>query len=189
MEIRSFLAFELPKDIKTVVADTSRDMKKFSLNVRWVKPENIHLTVIFIGNIRLDYLAPLGEKTGQVCNRFGPFQVSLKGVGIFGSKNYPRVIWTRLEGDLKPMTIFRDKLRKNLEPFGIKVEKRSFKPHLTLGRFRKGTSAHLDEFLTKFEDLSSPICTLDELVLFKSELKPTGAFYTKLDSWALTGRD
>ena len=189
MEIRSFLAFELPHDIKTIVTDTSRDMKKFALNVRWVKPENIHLTLIFIGNVPADHLDLLGKTTGQACGKFGSFKISLKGVGIFGSKKYPRIIWTRLGGDLKRMAIFRDVLQKSLMPFGIKLEKRPFKPHLTLGRFRKGTihSALLDELLTKFEDLTSPTCNLDELVLFKSELKPTGPVYTRLDSWTLAG--
>ena len=191
MEIRSFLAFELPHEIKAIVADVSRDMGKFPLDVRWVRPGNIHLTLIFMGNVPSDHLAPLGKTIGDVCRRFGPFDISLRGVGIFGNRKNPRVIWTRLEGDTGRISLLRDTLQKSLMPFGIKEEMRPFKPHLTLGRFRKGArhTTYLDELLSEFEDLTSPACNLGELVLFKSDLRAAGPVYTRLDSWALAGRD
>jgi 2'-5' RNA ligase len=88
------------------------------------------------------------------------------------------------------MSLFRDALQINLEPFGIKQETRRFNPHLTLGRFRKGAKsrAFLDELLHQYRDLKSPARTLSELVLFKSDLKPGGAVYTKLKAWPLVGQ-
>ena len=82
-------------------------------------------------------------------------------------------------------------LQEPLRPFGIKQEKRKFRPHLTLGRFRRsrGGKAHLNDLLWNYNDLKSPVCSLEELSLFKSELKPGGAEYTKLDSWPLTGQN
>jgi 2'-5' RNA ligase len=83
----------------------------------------------------------------------------------------------------------RDRLQAQLVPFGIKEEKRPFRPHLTLGRFNsfRKTDRELEQYLEKYRALASPICSLGELVLFKSELRRGGSMYTKLRSWPLTG--
>ena len=187
MEIRSFLAFELPEEIKAILSRVFDEMRGYPLDIRWVKIDNIHLTVIFLGNISTEHSVDIGTIARDVCYDFEPFSISLKGTGIFGSKRNPRVLWIGLEGDIKRMSNFKDALLKSLKPFGIKEEKRKFNPHLTLGRFRKGakSSVNLDELLQKHKDLTSPVCSLCDLVLFKSDLKPGGAIYTKLHAWPL----
>ena len=82
---------------------------------------------------------------------------------------------------------FKDRLQQSLKPFGIKTEKRPFKPHLTLGRFKKDARPwpHLDHMISEFTDLKGPARPLRELGLFKSDLTPGGAVYTKLDAWPL----
>ncbi len=189
MEIRSFLAFELPLDIKEIVARVSSEIRKSPLNVRCVHVDNIHLTVIFMGNIKTGDIVNIGAEVEKVCFRYSSFDVSLREMGFFPNKRNPRVLWLGLDGDLERMSHFRDSLQKQLGPFGIKEEKRRFTPHLTLGRFRnshKGKS-HLNEFIMRYRDLTSPVCPLNELILFQSTLKPSGAEYTKLGSWPLSG--
>ena len=188
MEIRSFLAFELPLEIKGIITHVSEDLENFPLDVRRVKVGNIHLTVVFLGNLLEEHIEPIGEAARKVCSRYSPFSVLLKGAGIFGSRKSPRVLWIGLDGDIERMSYFRDALQKHLRPFGIKEEKRRFSPHLTLARFRKGTraGAHLDEFLSRYRDLTSPECHLGELVFFRSDLKPGGAVYTKMNVWPLS---
>jgi 2'-5' RNA ligase len=87
------------------------------------------------------------------------------------------------------MTCFRDALQKHLKPFGIKREKRPFRPHLTIGRFRKGArpGTPLDELLSKYQELTSPVCALKGLTFFRSDLKPGGALYSELKTWPLVG--
>jgi len=189
MEIRSFLAFELPLDIKEIVARVSSEIRKSPLNVRCVHVDNIHLTVIFMGNIKTGDIVNIGAEVEKVCFRYSSFDVSLREMGFFPNKRNPRVLWLGLDGDLERMSHFRDSLQKQLGSFGIKEEKRRFTPHLTLGRFRnphKGKS-HLNEFIMGYRDLTSPVCPLNELILFQSTLKPSGAEYTKLGSWPLSG--
>ena len=190
MAIRSFLAFELPVDIKRIIMTVSEDVRRLPLNVRWVNVSNIHLTVVFMGNIKEEEIKPIQDVVGQVCQGYGPFNIAIKGIGLFGSRRNPRVLWVGLDGVIDRMACFRDDLQKMLRPFGIKEEKRRFRPHLTLGRFRKGsiTGAHLDDLLSKYHDLTSPDCVIEELVLFKSDLKPDGAVYSKLNGWPLGGR-
>ncbi|NTV58144.1 MAG: RNA 2',3'-cyclic phosphodiesterase [Deltaproteobacteria bacterium] len=188
MEIRSFLAFELPEDIKTIVTRVSGEARKSSLDVRWVRPEFIHLTVVFLGGVQSEQIPSMGESLGAVCVNHGSFSISLKPMGCFPNSRNPRVIWLGLVGDLERMSRFRDDLQAALSPFGIKEEERAFRPHLTLGRFKKPAKrpTELEQMLAKYGELSSPVCTLDELVLFRSDLKPGGAVYTKMLSWPLS---
>lgn len=190
MEIRSFLAFDLPEDIKKSLSHISQDMRKTPLDVRWVKVMNIHLTMVFMGNVPLGDIEPIGVAVEKVCQEYGPFAISIKGAGVFSSRRNPRVLWIGMEGDLDRMAHFRDALQKRLRRFGIKQEKRRFKPHLTLGRFRKGArpGTCLDELLTKYQSFISPACSLEKLVLFKSDLRQGGAVYGKLKEWPLIGR-
>jgi 2'-5' RNA ligase len=190
MEIRSFLAFELPSEIKNMVVRVSGELRKSALDVRWVKVDNIHLTVVFMGNKKTEDIEAIGDEAQKVCLKYGIFDISLKGMGFFPNSRNPRVLWLGLHGDLDRMSYFRDALQKHLKPFGIKEEKRRFKPHLTLGRFRKSKKmdSRLDDLVLKYKDLTSPSCPLKELILFKSDLKPGGAEYTKLETWPLTGK-
>jgi len=189
MGIRSFLAFELPEKIKEIIVRISEDLRRSGLDIRYVKPDNIHLTVVFMGSISRDYAGPIGKEVETVCKRYGSFEISLKGCGIFGGRGNPRVLWIGLDGDIQGMADLRDSLQHKLAPFGIKEETRGFKPHLTLARFRKNfrPSEKFDEFLIKHHSLSSPICRVSELVMFRSDLNPGGAIYTKLNAWPLGG--
>lgn len=190
MAIRSFLAFELPVDIKRVIVEVCEDVKQLPLNVRWVKVDNIHLTIVFMGDVQERQIGPIQDIVKDVCLGYGPFTIAIRGIGLFGSKGNPRVLWIGLDGEIDRMAYFKDNLQEGLRPFGIKVEKRRFRPHLTLGRFRKGGRAgiYLDDLLSKYHDLTSPDCIVEELVLFKSDLKPSGAVYSRLNGWPLTGK-
>ena len=188
MEIRSFLAFELPEDIKTIVTRVSGEIRKSSLDVRWVRPEFIHLTVVFMGDVQSEQIPSMGKSLDAVCANHGSFSISLKPMGCFPNSRNPRVIWLGIDGDLERMSRFRDDLQVALSPFGIKEEVRAFRPHLTLGRFKKPAKrqTELEQMLVKYRELSSPARTLDELVLFRSDLKPGGAVYTRMLSWCLS---
>jgi len=189
MGIRSFLAFELPPEIREILSVVSDDGRTLPLNVRWIRVANIHLTVVFMGDVREDQIPLIVEVVGGVCHSHAPFCVQVKGAGLFGNRRNPRVLWVGLGGETERMSGFRDVLQKGLAPFGIQEERRPFRPHLTLGRFRKGAKADasLDGLLLKYQDLNGPGCLLRELVLFKSDLRPGGAEYTQLGVWPLRG--
>jgi 2'-5' RNA ligase len=142
-----------------------------------------------MGNIKTEDIVEIGTEVETVCSRYSLFDISLSEMGVFPNKRNPRVLWLGLDGDLDRMSLFRDSLQKQLKPFGIKEEKRKFKLHLTLGRFRKPQKgkSHLNEFMMRYRDLTSPVCPLNELILFQSTLSQSGAEYTKLGSWHLSG--
>ncbi len=187
MEIRSFLAFELPADIKKAITAVSRRGRELPLDMRWVKRDNIHLTIVFMGNVPEEKIQAIGESVKKVCTGTDPFDVNSGGLGFFGNRRHPRVLWMGLNGDICRMGRFRDALQKSLKPFGIKTERRTFRPHLTLGRFKKGARPwpHLDHMISEYADGSTQVHRLNELVLFRSDLSSGGAVYTKLDTWPL----
>ena len=189
MGIRSFLAFELPGEIKSIVSRVSGEVRKSSLEVRWVRPEFIHLTVVFMGDIESEQIAPMGESVSAICSQHSPFTISLRPMGCFPNLRNPRVIWLGIDGDLERMSRFRDDLQHALSPFGIKEEERAFRPHLTLGRFKKPgkRQTELEQLIANYRELSSPALALSDLLLFRSDLKPGGAVYTKIASWPLSG--
>ena len=187
MGIRSFLAFELPAIIENNILEILTDLREARLNIRWIKPVNIHLTVLFMGNIKSEWVMEIENEVDDMINNFEPFDISINGLGVFPNFRRPSVFWVGLDGDIERMGLLRDELQIRLSKFGIKEEKRTFKPHLTIGRFRKPGKheSQLKEIISQYEDIRSPVCTLDELILFKSDLKPKGAEYTKLHSWKL----
>lgn len=188
MSIRAFLAFELPPAIKEQVRHVSEELKRSKMDVRWVRPENIHLTVVFLGNVREGDISAMAREIEHVSCGFHPFEICLKGIGIFPDRRRPRVLWVGYDGDIERMATLREVLYERLMPFEIKEEKRQFKPHLTLGRFRNPGRRRtlLDDVIKQHEGLSSPSFKAGELVLFKSELRPQGPEYTKLYSWPMS---
>jgi 2'-5' RNA ligase len=190
MDIRSFLAFELSAEMRSTVSGVYENVRNSRLEVRWVRPQGIHITVVFMGDVREEDIAAIGNEMGKGCSEFSPFHASLKGMGCFPNCRNPRVIWIGLEGEIERMSNFREDLQKRLVPFGVKTEKRGFNPHLTLGRFKRPSrdESEVGELIDKHKDVTSPVCSLHELVLFKSDLKPGGAIYTKVLSWPLSGK-
>lgn len=188
MVIRSFLAFEIDPKVKKVVEEVSYYLQNSSIHAKWVRPENIHITLIFMGNIKINMLEAIKKEIKEVTHRTECMKVRLKGMGCFPDKRRPRVIWIGLDGDIKKMGELKDNLMKKLKSFGIKDEKREFKPHLTLGRFKKSGPSlgnQLNEAFERYSSLTSEDFILRELILFKSELRPEGANYTKIFSFPL----
>lgn len=191
MGIRSFLAFDLPPEIGEVLSRVYGEVSRSSLDVRWVRAEGIHLTVVFMGDIQESDISPVGEQISGVCSRYGPFSISLKSMGCFPNSRNPRVLWVGVEGDLERMSRFRNEIQRKLVSFGIQEEKRDFRPHLTLGRFKKPgkNAAETEKLLLNYKGLTSPACSLKEFIFFKSDLRAGGAVYTKMRSWPLSGKE
>jgi RNA 2',3'-cyclic 3'-phosphodiesterase len=185
MTIRSFLAFELPKPMKSVLSVALEDLRKGGLDVRWTAVENIHMTVLFLGGVPESGLDFIIKSAAQVCSRHDPFNAAVKGMGVFGPKRRPRVLWAGVSGEISRMASFKRELLDALAPAGMNLDPRPFKPHLTLGRFRSGGPGNLLEL---FGNLQSEQCRLDELVLFKSDLRPKGAVHSVLERMPMKGR-
>jgi 2'-5' RNA ligase len=189
MGIRSFLAFDLPPEIRDQIVELSRELRKSRLPARWVREGNIHLTIVFLGSVEENIVEDLKETVGSVVSGFTVFTVKLSGVGVFPNFRKPRVFWIGLDGDREGLSRLRHELQEALTVFGLQEEKRPFRAHLTLGRFkdRLDNDEELKRILDRYHGITSELFSLDELVLFKSDLKPSGPVYTKMASWPLIG--
>ena len=187
MGIRSFLAFELPVEIRENIRVVSRELRKMALPVRWVKVDNIHLTIVFLGSVDEDTVGDIKEKVNVAVKRFSPVKTRLSSVGAFPHWRKPRVIWIGLNGNIERLSHLRNALQEELKVLGFIPEKRPFRPHLTLGRF-KGPMKRDEDIqwiCDRYRDITSDLYQLNELILYKSDLKPDGAVYTKMATWPL----
>jgi RNA 2',3'-cyclic 3'-phosphodiesterase len=186
--IRAFVAFPLPEAIMIRISDIQERLKSYRLPVRWVKPENVHLTLKFLGDIPLNTINGIGEVLEDMVREYAPLMFFIKGLGIFPNIKKPRVLWTGISGDIKPLAEIQENLEKNLEKKGFAKENRPFKSHLTLGRIKRDIHPeNLFDILRSFSDFTSEPFEAKELALYKSELNPSGASYTKLKTVYLDG--
>jgi 2'-5' RNA ligase len=179
--IRTFIAFELPPAVISLLREVQQKLKRLKLRARWVRPENIHLTLKFLGDIQPGDVDRIGVAMADAAGEFGPFSLAVKGLGVFPGIKRPRVIWVGIGGDAQGLFALQNRLAENLVPLGFSVEKRAFKAHLTLGRIKHAAKPEIiRQMIDEFTDLNSEDFILKQLILYKSDLKPSGAVYSRL---------
>ena len=138
---------------------------------RWIPPERWPLTLLFLGTVRLDRVAPLVEAAGPVVEPAPAITLRLAGGGRFGSRRRPQVAWAGLAGDVGPLVELAARLAGAARKLGLPVEDRPFRPHLTLGRWRPGQPADgaLPERLAGY---AGPEWPVTEVQLLESHLGP-----------------
>ena len=178
---RAFIAIDLPASIRSAVGEMQAILKSFEFRVKWVRPQNIHLTLKFLGNIQADQIEPIVAAMGRALSGFESLSLSAKEIGVFPDIKRPRVIWTGLDGQLDILEHLQRTLESHLADVGFAEERRAFKGHLTLGRV-KGRIApeQLKTAIDKLKGFETESFTTHEIILFKSELRPTGAIYSKV---------
>ncbi|HRT71571.1 MAG TPA: RNA 2',3'-cyclic phosphodiesterase, partial [Syntrophales bacterium] len=134
--VRSFLAIDLPEEVKAGLGRISESLKRRVGGVRWTKPEGIHLTLKFFGDISGEEIARISMVAGSAAGVTAPFQLTVEGLGVFPGLKRPRVLWVGVGGRLDILARLQGGIESALEAQGFKKEGRGFKPHLTLGRFR-----------------------------------------------------
>lgn len=153
--------------------------------MKWAEPENIHLTVKFLGEITPEQLSEVTGILTECCKGVKPFAITLKGVGAFPSASRPQVVWVGAEPtdaeSADALKRLADGLEEWLETIGIPREARAFKPHLTLGRIKgpKGS----DRLATAIGEMAGRLfgeMLVEDVVLIQSRLSPGGPTYTPL---------
>lgn len=179
--MRTFIAIELNNAIKQELAGLQDKFKTAGADVKWVKPENVHLTLKFLGNIDEEKAGKVKSILDNIASKYKKFQISLFKIGCFPRLEHPRVVWVGIDQGCADIEEIAKNLEEELEGIGFAKEKRPFSAHLTLGRVRspKGR-AELVQKIKALEVHSSASLDVAELVLFKSTLTPTASIYTPL---------
>jgi RNA 2',3'-cyclic 3'-phosphodiesterase len=180
-EVRAFIAIELPDSVKSFLKQISAELKLCGGNVKWVRPESIHLTLKFLGSVSTNLLPRIQEAASPLFRDQKPTRLQVSGLGAFPGLRKPRVVWAGLEDPAGVLIPLAGRLETALEPLGFQKENRPFNPHLTLGRFKSNErSAELIETIRQKMDIAGPSFVADHAVLFESILKPSGAEYIEL---------
>ncbi len=180
--MRLFVALELTPAIHEALRALVGKLERTGADLRWVRPEGMHLTLKFIGEVASEKLAPIKAALARASSP-AAVQLSFRGLGYFPNERRPRVFWVGIEAseNLAPLAA---EMEKALAPLGIPAEKRAYVPHLTLGRFK--SDARLAELQKEIAGLSSTdfgCFGARSFALFQSRLSPKGAEYTRLEEF------
>jgi 2'-5' RNA ligase len=185
--VRLFIALEIPSAVRRNLASLIADLRALDDSAsknksRWVRPENLHVTLKFIGNVDPSRLDQIQSMLADI-PRTEEISLHLHGVGFFPNSKRPRVFWAGIESS-PSLSQLANLIDKRLEEIGVPRETRGFAPHLTLARFDPpGISDPLR--LAAEQHAGTDFGTLHtrEFHLFESKTRPTGAEYTRLSSF------
>jgi RNA 2',3'-cyclic 3'-phosphodiesterase len=154
-------------------------------NIKWTNPENIHITLAFIGDTEEDQIRIIRKTLLEKCEGFGKFELMIKGSGVFKSISDPRVIWAGIEPSEK-FNNLNGLIKIGLKTAGIILEERPFKPHLTLGRIKHPNQLNnLSDAIEKFSNIEIQKINVNEVILFESILFQAGAVYRQIDKFII----
>lgn len=179
--IRVFIAIELPPKARDELVSVQETLKRSGADVKWVEPENIHLSLRFIGDVGPDKTEEIKKQLTGVASASKAFELTMKGIGAFPDLGHPRVIWAGVDRGSAETARIADDLEVKLRAIGIAEEERKFHPHITLGRVRSGRNGDkLRELAETVGFEAGPIIKTEYLTLFMSRLTPQGSVYTAL---------
>lgn len=180
--MRTFIGFALPEEGLAAVRAMQTELMARRFRVRWVRPDNIHLTLKFLGDVEPREVGRIAAALGAAALGHTPLRLAVRAAGVFPDIRRARVIWAGLSGQVDALNRLHRSIDERLATLGYAAETRPFSGHLTLGRARaKIDPKQLAAALAALETGVSTPFTVDTLVLFKSDLKPSGAVYTKLE--------
>lgn len=179
LAMRLFAALELDERARDRLADYQRRLRALDAAVRWVRPEQIHLTLKFLGEVPDERVPPILKALDTLAIH-PAFRFEMGGVGTFGSSRSPRVVWAGVKMPNPSLSALQQACEEQLAPLGYPPEGRRYSPHLTLGRvkdFRAGRQ--IAEAVDRLEaQVDEPLeQAAEHVVLFESLLSPKGSQY------------
>jgi len=182
--IRAFIAIDLDDAVRRTAAKVIGALRESrgGDRVRWVRPENLHVTLRFLGNIESERVLPIVRELGEATAGLRPFRLELGRVGAFPSARRPRVVICDI-GPSEPLEELAEAVERAVAEAGFEREQRRFRAHLTLGRI----SGRAHSPVTAPVTAGGESLVVDEIVLFRSQLVHSGAIHTPLERMALGG--
>ena len=177
--MRLFIAIELPDDVKTALSRLRVDVP----GARWVPPEQLHLTLAFLGEVEEKTAGELSERLALI--QEPPFQLRFSEPGCFPNRHRPRVLWAGLEPHPGLMYLAAE-VHEAVLACGIPQEERPFSPHITLARLKFPAVREVAAFLTMPQKLKLPPFPVREITLFQSRLTPHGAVHNPIRTFQMT---
>jgi len=189
-QVRSFIAIELPDEVKLGLTQLEAQLKSGKQPpVKWVNPGGIHLTLKFLGNVPTERIGSITEAMEKAARGISPFQLEIKGLGVFPNLRRVQVVWVGISGQVDRLSQLQQRIESNLAPLGFAPESRPFTPHLTLARVHDQASPderqRFSQLITntKFEAVFT--FEVEATSLMRSQLTREGAIYSRISSVGL----
>jgi len=185
-QIRSFIAFDMENEqLLSRLAAAQKLLVDIGADLKLVAPQNIHVTIRFLGDISPSMVDKVYEGMKNV--KFNPFSIQLRGLGVFPSLNYARVVWAGMTDGVEQLKSIFTQLEPEIRALGFPADAYGFSPHLTIARVRSGVNKQrLAELLTKKADYEFGLIKADCMRLKRSQLSPKGPTYSTLREFCPT---
>ena len=189
--IRSFIAINLSLETARAIGAEQRRLAEAcdaaGARVRWVPPQNMHVTMRFLGDITEPMVAALKDALEAVARRTAPFEMRCGGLGAFPDLSRPRVLWIGVDSPGDEITGLHRRVAEVLEETGFRTDDRPFHPHVTVGRV-KTPEVDLAGLAAETEPRDPGTTRVADLVCYRSDLRPEGAGYRVMWRLPLKGR-
>jgi len=177
-QFRGFIAVDI--DVFPKLLEFEKEIKETGANVKLVEPENVHITLKFLGDTDESQINEIDKIIKDAVKEIDPFNIQLRGAGVFPNQNYIKVIWMGIKQG-EPMGVIASKIDEQLSKKGFKKEKRGFSPHLTIARVKSANGKDgILRVIEKYGDIQFVDIRVDSIKLKKSDLTPKGPIYTTI---------
>lgn len=184
--LRTFIALEIPDGVRAAAAKLMQRLKASGAKVTWTAPENLHVTLKFLGEVDVTSIAHVCSAVQRAAAPLSPFRVSLQGAGAFPEISRPRVLWLGVDEGKDPLIELHARIEEQLAELSYPFDGRRYTPHVTLGRVR-GPNEVLAEQLALESQLAVGDMYVEEVLIYSSELTQDGPLYTPLGRAPLDG--
>ena len=179
--MRTFIALEISDESRSSLAQLIESIKPELGKLSWVKPENIHLTMKFIGEIDEKMIPDIERELNHVAAKTSVMSVNIRSLGCFPNPRRARVLWAGLRGNLEQLEFLKRDVEESMTKIGLEKDNKKFSPHVTLARIKKPVdTARLTSILKEHDNSDYGKEEFDHIALIKSDLTPSGANYTRL---------
>jgi 2'-5' RNA ligase len=181
--LRTFIALDLGKTVRDKAVALQESLARTGSDVKWVEPENLHLTLLFLGEVDDRDVPAVCRAVTECCREQEPFRMSVETIGCFPNLRRPRTVWIGVGEGTQEVVTLHDALETTLLELGCyRREDRQFTPHVTLGRVKHdgGPLHELAALLTKKADWQAGEVSVREVLVMSSELMPQGPIYSIL---------
>jgi len=181
MAVRTFLALDIGRGIGDRLAEFQRKLAACDAKGRLVAPENLHVTLHFLGDVAEDMTADVCEMVEAVAGQIDPFDFEVKGIRCVPPGGRPRMIWAGVDDPTGRMALLHEALGEALGGLGLRREERGFKPHLTLIRFKfVRNSAQVHGLADEHAEALFGTRHAAEVCVYSSQLTPQGPTYSEM---------
>jgi 2'-5' RNA ligase len=179
--MRTFIAIEIPAEIIEEMAKVQDELKRSGADAGWTRPEGIHLTLKFLGEVPESKIEEIKNAMVQAAEATSRFRLEIAGAGAFPNPKNPRVVWLGVSGDIDKLSALQGSVEESMTAMGFEREKRAFSPHLTLARIKYLRPRYSwQKAIESIKDIRLADFNVDHVSLMKSDIKSSGAVYTEI---------